>query len=141
MKTKTAQFAWIFQRLFEASRECLTSIGSGPYNADISGHISLSLIYDDGLDLICDFMKAFPGRSPDIGNHEKNGMARLSKLLKELFEDGWIDRFRISNFKEYYGEGGTWSYGYSLPLRTFRKLKSGEWTPESMARRYQGDTK
>lgn len=139
MKIKTAQFAWIFQRMFDVSRECSTSRNGGPYVADVSGSISLSLIYDDGIDLIHDFVKAFPGRATKIGSHEKNGMARLSRLLKELVDDGWVDRFRISNFKEYYGEGGTWSYGYSLPLSTYRKMKSGEWTAEGMARRYQGD--
>lgn len=140
MRIKTAQFAFIFQELFDVSHEVSVSRGGVPCGQDVSGSLSLSLIYDDGLDLIDRFTKAFPGRSSaPIKSHEKNAMARLSKLLKELVDDGWIDRFRISNFKEYVGEGGTWSYGYTLPLRTYRKMKSGEWSAESMARRYQGD--
>jgi hypothetical protein len=137
MKKKTAQIAWVFQKLFEASRECQTSRNGGPYVADISGNISLSLVYDDGIDLICEFMNAFPGHAKAS---EKNAMGRLSKILKELVDDGWISRFRISNFKEYIGEGGTWSYGYCLDLPTYRKMKSGQWTAETMACRYQGDS-
>lgn len=136
MRPKTAQVAWIFQRMFDASRECQTSRNGGPYVSDISGSISLGLIYDEPIELVCDFIDKFPGRAKAS---EKNGMARLSRLLKELVDDGWISRFRISNFKEYVGEGGTWSYGYCLDLPTYRKMKDGRWTAESMARRYQGD--
>lgn len=136
MRKKTAQIAWIFQRMFDASHEVMTSRNNGPYVAEVSGSISLGLIYDESIDLICDFMQAFPGRAKP---NETNAMARLSKLLKALVDDGWISRFRISNFKEYIGEAGTWSYGYYLDVHTYRKMKSGDWTPESMARRYQGD--
>src|ERR1051325_1259548 len=103
-----------------------------------TGGCDVCTTYDDGEAFVSAFAGAFPGRKPD-GNFIL-AASRLRRLVKEAFDDGWLDRFRLSNHDQYHpGQEPNWQYVYSIPAEYCRKLKRGDWTPEYMARRYQGD--
>jgi|SRR5215217_6705653 len=100
-----------------------------------SPQIGLSLIYDEGMDFVNDWMEVFPGRGKDT---EEKAKARLSKFLKKLVDDGWMKRAIRPNYIEYYGEGGTWQYCYWLEDWLINELKFGRSTVEEEASKYTG---
>ncbi|MBB3268859.1 hypothetical protein FHW79_006536 [Azospirillum sp. OGB3] len=136
MKRRTAQCAFVFQRLYDVLSWGNESRNGGPMVFRSYGGLTCGTIYDDELDFITAFAEKFPGRTDDT----QNAAARLRRLLKQLADDGWLDRKVRPNYKEYLGEGGNWSYEYSLPQQLAMKIRDGKTTAEEMARRYQGDS-
>lgn len=135
MKRKTAQCAFIFQRLYDVMTWGTETRNGVPMGYRGSGGLTCGTIYDNEIDFIDDFSEAFPGRSDGI----QNAAARLRRILKQMVDDGWMDRTIRPNYKEYLGEGGKWSYLYSLPHDMALKIREGRTTAEELARRYQGD--
>lgn len=107
----------------------------------IDGHyykcpqIGLSLIYDEGLDFVTDWMDAFPGKKTD---NEEKAKVRLTKFLKKLVDDGWMQRYIRSNYIEFMGEGGTWQYVYQLEDWLINDLKFERTTVVEQASKYTG---
>lgn len=97
--------------------------------------IGLSLIYDEGIDFVSDWMEAFPGRKPD---NEEKAKVRLTNFLKQLVSDGWMERFIAPNYIEYLGEAGTWQYVYALKPWLINDLKRGKTTVSEQASKYTG---
>lgn len=117
--------AFVFRYLFERS------IGSASY------HCEVSLSYDDGMDFVVSFGEMFPGRCTDT-NHV-NAQKRLYALAKRLVDDGWLDRWRVSNHDQYHPRNEpNWQYVYALKPCLLRDLRSGKLTPESAAERWGG---
>ena len=111
---------------------------------DINGNYrSVSLegttTYDDGLDFVVEFGDAFPGRTEDP-NHLR-ASARLRRLLKQLWADGWLDRGRLSNHDQYHPrEEPNWQMVYRLKPWLINDLAYGRLTPEQAAERWAGPT-
>jgi hypothetical protein len=139
MKKTTERFMWLFERLYEAGSFRETSRnGELPQIEWSTSGLSVGSLYDADCDLLDAFRERFPGRDAGDGGI-KAAKSRLGRLFNEAFNDGWIDRTIRGNQLEYFGEGQRWDYVYRLPAEYAIKIKNGRETPESLARRYQGD--
>jgi hypothetical protein len=137
MRKKTAQFMFLFDELNKAGRFVCETINGVTYPDHwATWGLSVGSFYDRDLELLNRFIDRFPGRKHD---DYENGKRRLGRLLSELYHDNWIDRTIRGNQMEYMGETQKWAYVYSLPAEFARKILDGKETPESLARRYQGD--
>lgn len=137
MKKKTEQFMFLFDELNKAGRfteETRNGITYPDHWA--TWGLSVGSFYDRDTELLERFIDRFPGRKHD---DYEGGKRRLGRLFSELVRDNWIDRTIRGNQREYFGEGQSWSYVYTLPAEFARKILEGKETPESLARRYQGD--
>lgn len=64
-------------------------------------YLSTSLMYDDSSAFVYAFVDKFPSRSDPTC---KKAAVRLRKRLKQMYEDGWLDKHRQVNQREYFGE-------------------------------------
>lgn len=98
--------------------------------------ITVGYIYDDELEFLEAFMKAFPGRKRfdyDAGKR------RLAKYLNQLYRDGWLLKRQRYNDAWYLGEARSgWYPTFSLPLRAANQIEQGAQTADEMGRRYGG---
>lgn len=118
--------AFVFQHILDASLP-------GSHSASVSA----TTTYDDCLDFVCAFDDEFPGAKADP-NHQA-ASRRLRALLKRLHDDGWLDRWRLSNHDQYHpGQEPNWQYAYALPARIYQAMKTGQMTPEDAAKRWIG---
>lgn len=122
--------AWIFRYLLERSHG---SDGHGTYH---STHLSGATTFDDDLDFVVAFGEAFPGRADD-SNHLL-AAARLSRMLRELAKDGWLQRMTVGNQDGGIQNTPTWQYAYKFPQWLINDLKTGKHTPESAAEEWGG---
>lgn len=130
LAAKKAEF--IFQ--FFMDEPISTDASNGEHR---SSQISATTTYDDALDFVVAFGEAFPGRLSDP-NH-KNAARRAADILKQLFDDGWLDRFRQSNHDQYHpANEPNWQYAYSLPHTYIKRIKESRETPTSLAEKWGG---
>lgn len=130
MRRKTAQVAFIFEYLFGS----MSRYGNGEW----AGGCDVCTSYDDGQAFVAAFAEKFPGRLPDINFTLASN--RMRRLVKEMTDDGWLERFRLGNHDQYHpAQEPNWQYVYSIPAEYAEKLRKGQWTAEYMARRYLGD--
>ena len=125
---KQERAAWVFRYLADAS------IGSSPAS------VAATTIYDNDAEFVWAYGDAFPttpGTQRDA-DYER-ARQRVSRLLSELARDGWLHRGRLGNFERYHPRNEpTWLYQYSHHPDYLAKIKSGRWTPESMAQSWGG---
>jgi hypothetical protein len=95
-----------------------------------------STYYDDGTELVTDFMNRFPGRSP--GSLE-NAAMRLGTVLRRMTDDGYLEKTVQTNQAESSTEP-RWQYVYHLEDAIFRDLMRGHHTPQSAAEAWSGYT-
>jgi hypothetical protein len=130
MRRKTAQCAFVFAYLYGTMRQ----YPDGKWAGGCDGCTT----YDDGEAFANEFGERFPGRIADPKGARAS--KRLRRLLAEMYADGWLDRFRLSDHDQYFpANEPNWQFVYSVAPEYANKLKSGDWTPEYMARRYEGD--
>lgn len=111
--------------------------GTDQYGHYRSVSLEATTTYDDGLDFVVAFDRAFPGKANDP-NHTL-ASARLRRFLKTLHDDGWLDRNRVSNHDQYHPQQEpNWQFVYRLPPDIIDKLKKGEISPEHFAEKWSG---
>lgn len=91
--------------------------------------------FDDGTDFCVAFAEAFPGRKPDPDHLLSS--KRLTNVLRRMWEDGWLERWRLGNEVDLPGTP-RWQFVYKVSDRTMTELKTGKLTPEDAAIRYLG---
>lgn len=112
------------------------SFGSDGHGKYCSTHLTAIPTWDDGMDFAVDFESEFPGNKPDP-NH-KLASARLSKILKRLADDKWLDRWRLGNEIDCPGTP-KWQYNYKLTQWLINGFKTGRYTPRSAAVEWGGE--
>lgn len=122
--------AWIFRYILDRS---FGTDGRGDYH---STHLSGATTFDDDLDFVVAFGEAFPGRKDDP-NHLL-AASRLSRMLRELAKDKWLERLLVGNQDGGIQNTPTWQYAYKLPQWLINELKTGIHTPESAAEKWGG---
>lgn len=104
------------------------------------GQCEITTTWNDGADFVLAFLGAFPDRT---GNADDAALARAAKRLyvacKQLVEDGWLDRWVLSNHDlcDPWREP-RWQYVYTLVPHAKRDLKDRGATPEALAARWSG---
>lgn len=91
--------------------------------------------FDDGTDFCVAFGEAFPGKKPDP-NHLL-ASARLTVVLRRMWEDGWLERWRLGNEVDLPGTP-RWQFVYKVGDRLMTDFQTGKSTPEDAAKRYLG---
>lgn len=94
-----------------------------------------TVTFDDGMAFVTAFAAEFPGRALDV-NHTL-ASARLTKLLRTLLADGWMERWRIGNEIDLPGTP-RWQFVYAPPQWLIDDLKNGRITPEAAAEKWGG---
>jgi len=131
---RARQAAFVFRYFTE--RSFGQDTGTSEY---MSALIETTTTYDDGLEFVVAFQEAFPGRVLD-GDHYR-ASARLSRLLKLLHDDGWMERINVSNYEQYHPrDEPNWQYAYRIPGDLLARLKTGKETPETLAERWSGQS-
>ncbi|AIK68446.1 hypothetical protein P10VF_233 [Rhizobium phage vB_RleM_P10VF] len=129
-RTKQAEF--IFDYFLSRS--------AGTYSTGDYSTISLSgcTTYDDDLDFVAAFQDLFPPRKPDP-NHVRSSI-NLRRILKDLFEDGYLDRHRQSNHDQYHPQDEPNSqFVYRLCQWVLKECKRDGKTPKDIAIMWNGE--
>ncbi|AKE44837.1 hypothetical protein AU106_gp206 [Sinorhizobium phage phiM9] len=130
MKTRTKQAAFVI--------DYMTKNSFGTYNGGRefgSKSFSGCTTYDDDLDFICAFGDAFPPRKPDP-NHILSSIT-LRRVLKQLSDDGYLDRGRLGNEK-YVRQEPSWQFVYSLKQWVLKDIRTNGKTAEEIAIEWNG---
>lgn len=75
-------------------------MGKTRYSGGIP-YLSTSLMYDDSAEFVYAFVSKFPSRNDPTC---KKAAVRLRKRMKQMYEDGWLDKHRQINQRDYFGE-------------------------------------
>ncbi len=103
-------------------------------------HCEITLSWDDGADFVEAFLGAFPDRT---GKKDDPALRRASKRLytacKELYEDGWLERWVLPNSElSDPWHDPKWQHVYDLAHHAKRALRDRGETPVIMAARWSG---
>jgi hypothetical protein len=128
-KTKQAEF--VFDYLLKRSAG---TYGDGTYSTP---SLSGCTTYDDDLDFVAAFQELFPPRKPD-SNHVRSSI-NLRRVLKQLFEDGYLERYRQSNYDQYHPRDEPNSqFAYKLCQWVLKDCKRDGKTAADIAIRWNG---
>ncbi|QGZ14207.1 hypothetical protein PP940_gp151 [Rhizobium phage RL2RES] len=132
-RTKQAEF--VFDYLL--SRSAGTFVGSHGSGYS-TPHYSGCTTYDNDLDFVVAFQEEFPPRKPDP-NHVRSSI-NLRRVLKDLFDDGYLDRFRLGNHDRYHPhDEPTSQFVYKLCQWVLKDCKRDGKTPKDIAIMWNGE--
>jgi hypothetical protein len=103
-------------------------------------HCEITTTWDDDMDFVQAFLRAFPDRTGTVDDTALDRAAkRLYVVCKQLVEDGWLDRWVLPNsdLADPRREP-RWQYVYALAYHTKRDLKDRGATSEVPAARWSG---
>ena len=128
---KARQALFVFEYLDQFTRQ-----NHAYHERWVTTSIEATTSYDDGLEFVDEFQQEFPGRKPDPSQNIAS--IRLRRLLKELYEDGYLERGRLSNDFKNVPQDPSWQYVYRLPQVHVKRVKLEWLTWAELASSWQG---